>query len=56
MGDKSTFTQIRFILRSPTDLYYVWQQLSSEEYAKYNFKLVDPYTFYGLCEQQNRQA
>lgn len=56
VGDKSTFTQIRFILRSPTDLYYVWQQLSSEEYAKYNFKLVDPYTFYGLCEQQNRQA
>lgn len=56
VGDKSSFLQIRFILRTPTDIYNVWQQLSSEKYAEYNFKLVDPYTFYGLCEQQNRQA
>lgn len=56
VGDSSTFMQIRFILRSPTELYSVWEQLSSERYAEYNFKLVDPYTFYGLCEQQNRQA
>lgn len=53
VGTKSTFKQIRFILRSPTDLLNIWNELKT--YEDYNFKLVDPYTFYGLMAQQNAQ-
>lgn len=53
VGDKSTFRQVRFILRSPTDLLAIYNQLTSDEYKDYNFKVVDPYTFYGLMAQQN---
>lgn len=52
-GDSSTFKQVRFVLRSPTDVYAIYSQLTSETYADYNFKIVDPYTFYGLLAQQN---
>ncbi len=56
VGDASTFRQIRFILRSPTDVYELYTALQRPEYAKYNFKLVDPYTFYGLLEQQGNMG
>ena len=55
-GDGSTFRQIRFILRSPTDVYELYTALQRPEYAKYNFKLVDPYTFYGLLAQQGNMG
>lgn len=55
-GDSSTFRQIRFILRSPTDVFTLYNELQSPEYAKYNFKVVDPYTFYGLLEQQGNMG
>lgn len=54
VGDKSSFTNIRFILRNPSDAAAIWAQLSSEKYKDYNFRLVDPYTFYGLMERQNK--
>lgn len=50
-GSGSTFKQVRFILRSPTDLYDLYTKLN-KDYAEYNFKVVDPYTFYGLLAQQ----
>lgn len=50
-GSGSTFKQVRFVLRSPTDLYNLYTQLTTT-YADYNFKVVDPYTFYGLMAQQ----
>lgn len=56
VGDSSTFRQIRFILRSPTDVYELYTALQRPEYAKYNFKLVDPYTFYGLLAQQGNMG
>lgn len=56
VGDGSTFRQIRFILRSPTDVYELYTQLQRPEYAKYNFKVVDPYTFYGLLAQQGNMG
>ncbi len=56
VGDKSTFRQIRFVLRSPTDVYELYKALQKPEYAKYNFKLVDPYTFYGLLAQQGNMG
>lgn len=52
VGDASTFRQIRFVLRSPTDVYQLYTELMKPENAKYNFKVVDPYTFYGLLAQQ----
>ena len=55
VGSKSTFRQIRFILRSPTDLVNIYRELTSDAYKSYNFKVVDPYTFYGLMAQQNAQ-
>lgn len=55
-GDSSTFRQIRFVLRSPTDVYELYTQLQKPEYAKYNFKVVDPYTFYGLLAQQGNMG
>lgn len=51
-GDSSTFTSIRFVLRSPSDVYAIYSQLTSDRYKDYNFKVVDPYTFYTLLEQQ----
>lgn len=53
VGDESSFTNVRFVLRNPSDAYAIWSQLSSEKYQEYNFRLVDPYTFYGLMERQN---
>ena len=52
VGSNSTFRQIRFILRSPTDLVNIYRELTSDAYKDYNFKVVDPYTFYGLMAQQ----
>lgn len=56
VGDSSTFRQIRFVLRDPSNVYELYTQLQKPEYAKYNFKLVDPYTFYGLLAQQGNMG
>lgn len=56
VGDASTFRQIRFILRSPTDVYQLYTELMKPENAKYNFKVVDPYTFYALLAQQGNMG
>lgn len=53
VGSLSTFTQIRFILNSPTDVMVLYNTLKSDAYKEYNFKVVDPYTFYGLLARQN---
>jgi len=53
VGSRSTFKQLRFILRSPTDLVNIYNIITSDTYKEYNFKVVDPYTFYGLLAQQN---
>ncbi len=53
VGSASTFRQIRFILRSPSDVVAIYNQLTSDQYKDYNFKVVDPYTFYGLLAQSN---
>lgn len=54
-GDQSTFRNVRFILRDPSNVYELYQKLT-EDYKDYNFKIVDPYTFYGLMAQQNGSA
>lgn len=54
-GDESTFRNIRFILRDPTNVIELYEKLMSDEYKDYNFRVVDPYTFYGLMAQQNVQ-
>ena len=54
-GDESTFRNIRFILRDPTNVIELYEKLMSDEYKDYNFRVVDPYTFYGLMAQQNAQ-
>ncbi len=53
VGDESNFVNVRFILRNPTDVVGIYNTLTSEQYKDYNFKVVDPYTFYGLLAQQN---
>lgn len=52
IGSRSTFTQLRFILNTPTDVLTFYNRLT-EQYPEYNFKVVDPYTFYTLLAQQN---
>ncbi len=54
-GDQSTFRNVRFILRDPSNVYELYQKLT-QEYKDYNFRIVDPYTFYGLMAQQNGSA
>jgi len=53
VGSESAFCQVRFVLRTPTDVLAVYEQVTSEKYADYNFKVVDPYTFYTLQARQN---
>lgn len=53
VGDESNFVSVRFILRTPADVLAIYNTLTSEQYQDYNFKVVDPYTFYGLLAQQN---
>lgn len=56
VGSPSTFRSIRFVLRSPTDAIALYDTLTSDTYASYNFKLVDPYTFYALLAEQGTQG
>lgn len=52
VGSASGFLSCRFILNSPTDALNVWNALQQDQYKDYNFKLVDPYTFYKLHNLQ----
>ena len=47
-----TFTMVRFILVSPSDIYNSYQELLSR-YPNKNFKVLDPYTFFALQEEYN---
>ncbi len=53
VGSPSSFSQVRFILRTPTDVLNVYKEITSSKYSEYNFKVVDPYTYYALLAQQN---
>ncbi len=48
-----TFTMVRFILKSPTDIYNMYQELLTN-YASKNVKVLDPYTFFALQAEYNK--
>jgi hypothetical protein len=53
-GSQSSFLSVRYILRAPSEMKAVYEELTSSANSGYNFELIDPYTFYKLHKIQNQ--